>query len=177
MMIEPTGCIPTMKARPLPGLSAAGAVIRATARTAPWYAVPVIPSGWEPVHRPVDGELVGYLAPDCAAGLVLPLTLVGAALGPTHDRAAATALLVSRGLPALNRRWWCRLPTTLSPRVLLAAGEPWAEWGWRPVVLVEVSPARCRLRPEWPGPDELGAQAVLPVPVRDLLRTEPPEAA
>jgi hypothetical protein len=125
----------------------------------------------------VDGELVGYLAPDCAEGLVLPLTLVGAALGPTHDRAAATALLVSRGLPALDRRWWCRLPATLTPRVLLAAGEPRAEWGWRPVVLVEVSPARCRLRPEWPGPDELGAQAVLPVPVRDLLRTEPPEAA
>src|SRR3954471_5015612 len=115
MMIEPTGCIPTMKARPLPGMSAAGAVIRATARTASWYAVPVIPSGWEPVHRPVDGELVGYLAPDCTEGLVLPLTLVGAALGPTHDRAAATALLVSRGLPALDRRGWCRLPAPRPP--------------------------------------------------------------
>src|SRR3954451_20108455 len=151
MMIEPTGCIPTMKARPLPGMSAAGAVIRATARTAPWYAVPVIPSGWEPVHRPVDGELVGCLAPDCVPGLVLPLTLVGAALGPPHDRASATTLLVSRGLAALDRRWWCRLPATLVPG-LLRAGEPSADWSWRPVVLVEVSPGRCRLRPEWPAP-------------------------
>src|SRR3954471_17345591 len=162
MMIEPTGCIPTMKARPLPGMSAAGAVIRATARTVPWYAVPVIPSGWEPVHRPVDGELVGYLAPDCVPGLVLPLTLVGAALGPPHDRASATRLLVSRGLAALDRRWWCRLPATLAPG-LLPAGEPPADWRWRPVVLVEVSPGRCRLRPEWPAPAEIGAQAVLPV--------------
>jgi hypothetical protein len=121
----------------------------------------------------VDGELVGYLAPDGAPGLVLPLTLVGAALGPSHDRSAATALVVSRGLGALARRWWCRLPATLPPGVL-PAGEPSAEWVWRPVVLVEVSPVECRLRPEWPEPGELTAQAVLPVPVRSLLRSEPP---
>jgi hypothetical protein len=125
------------------------------------------------VHRPVDGELVGYLAPDGAPGLVLPVTLVGAALGPTQDRAAAATLLHVRGLAALDRRWWCRLPATLVPGVL-PAGEPPADWDWRPVVLVEVSPTECRLRPEWPAPEELTAQAVLPVPVRGLLRADPP---
>jgi hypothetical protein len=157
-------------------VTAPGPGNRATGRPVAWYPVPVIPSGWEPVHRPVDGELVGYLAPDCVAGLVLPLTLVGAALGPPHDRASATTLLMSRGLAALDRRWWCRLPATLAPG-LLPAGEPSADWSWRPVVLVEVSPGRCRLRPEWPAPAEIGAQAVLPVPVRDLLRTTPPADA
>jgi hypothetical protein len=43
------------------------------------------------------------------------------------------------------------------------------------LVLVEVSPAECRLRPEWPEPRELTGQAVLPVPVGDLVRAEPPE--
>jgi hypothetical protein len=144
-----------------------------TARHRGWYPVPVIPSGWVPVQR-ADGEHVGYLVPDGSPGLVLPVTLVGAALGPPQDRASATVLLTARGLSALDRRWWCRLPDLLPPGVL-AAARPRPEWGWRAVVLVEVGPVECRLRPEWPAPRELTAQAVLPVPVGDLVRAEPPE--
>jgi hypothetical protein len=125
------------------------------------------------VHRPADGELVGYLVPDGPPRLVLPVTLLGCALGPAHDRATATTLLAARGLAALDRRWWCRLPSPL-PGGVLAAGHPLPEWTWRPVVLVEVSPAACRVRPEWAAPDELTACAVLPVPAGDLLRADPP---
>jgi hypothetical protein len=123
------------------------------------------------VRRPDDGETVGYLVPD--GDLVVPLTLVGTPLGAPGTEADATALLVARGLRALDRRWWCRLPDPL-PRGVLAAGEPEPGWGWRPVVLAEVSPTACRVRPEWASPEELTAHAVLPVPVGDLLRAEPP---
>jgi hypothetical protein len=133
----------------------------------------VIPTGWQPVRRPADGEHVGYLVPDGSPGLVLPVTLLGSALGPPHDRPTATALLAARGLVALDRRWWCRLPAPLPPGAL-PAGEPADGWEWRPVVLVEVSSAECRVRPEWAAPGELTAQAVLPVPVGDLLRPHPP---
>ena len=133
----------------------------------------MIPTGWRPVRRSADGELVGYLVPDGSPGLVLPVTLLGSALGPAHDRPTATALVESQGLAALDRRWWCRLPATLAPGVL-PAGEPVEGWEWRPVVLVEVSPTQCRVRPEWAAPGELTGQAALPVPVGDLLRTEPP---
>src|SRR3954467_3063926 len=138
MMIEPTGCIPTIKARPLPGMSAAGAVIRATARTAPWYAVPVIPSGWEPVHRPVDGELVGYLAPDCAEGpraappppraAPRPPPHPGPPRGPPSARGPAPGLAGPRPLAARARRGGCGLPATRTPRVLLAREEPKPEY-------------------------------------------------
>jgi hypothetical protein len=124
------------------------------------------------VHR-VDGEHVGYLVPDGAPGLVLPVTLVGAAIGPSQEPESATTLLRARGLAALDRRWWCRLPAPLPPGVLPAEDPP-AEWSWRPVVLVEVSPAGCRVRPEMAVPEELTAQATLPVPVGNLLRAEAP---
>src|SRR5919202_1025955 len=43
---------------------------------------PVIPSGWDVVRRPDDGELVGYLVPLPGAGdLVVPVTLTGAPAG------------------------------------------------------------------------------------------------
>jgi hypothetical protein len=71
---------------------------------------------------------------------VFPVTLVGAAIGPSQEPEAATALLVECGLAALDRRWWCRLPAPL-PRGVLPADAPPAGWQWRPVVLVEVSPA------------------------------------
>jgi hypothetical protein len=132
----------------------------------------VIPVRWAPVHR-ADGEHVGYLVPDGAPGLVLPVTLVGAAIGPSQEPEGAAALLRTRGLAALDRRWWCRLPDVLPLGVLPAANAP-AEWGWRPVVLVEVSPAGCRVRPEMAAPEELTAQAALPVPVGSLLRAEAP---
>ena len=58
------------------------------------------------MHRPEDGEHVGYLSPDGA-----PRLLTGAALAtPGGD---ARDLLVARGL-ALDRRWWCRLPVPLT---------------------------------------------------------------
>jgi hypothetical protein len=132
----------------------------------------VIPPGWVPVQR-ADGEHVGYLVPDGPPGLVLPVTLVGAALGPPQDRTSATLLLAARGLSALDRRWWCRLPSTLRDGVL-PADHPPAEWKWRPVVLVEVSPAGCRVRPEMAAAHELTAQAALPVPVGGLLRAAAP---
>jgi hypothetical protein len=124
------------------------------------------------VHR-ADGEHVGYLVPGGEPGLVLPVTLVGVALGPSQEPAAAGALLRARGLATLDRRWWCRLPDTL-PGGVLPAGDPPADWGWRPVVLVEVSPTGCLVRPEMAAPEELTAQAALPVPVSGLLRAEAP---
>ncbi|MEU2349255.1 hypothetical protein [Modestobacter sp. NPDC049651] len=130
----------------------------------------MLPTGWEPVRRPADGERVGWLVP--AGRLVVPATLVGTPLGPAQDRAAAAQLLVEQGLRALDRRWWCRLPDRL-PGGVLSAADPPADWDWRSVVLVEVSPAGCTVRPEFAEPAELRARAQLPVPVGDLLRTEP----
>jgi hypothetical protein len=124
------------------------------------------------VHRS-DGEHVGHLVLDGAPGPVFPVTIVGAAIDPAREPAAAAALLEERGPAALERRWWCRLPAAL-PRGVLAAGDPPAGWGRRPVVLVEVSPDGCRVRPEMAAPEELTAQAVLPVPVGALLRAEAP---
>jgi hypothetical protein len=131
----------------------------------------VIPSSWDVVRRPDDGELVGYLVPG-ADGLVVPATLTGASAGALDRPAGAAALLVATGLAGLARRWWCRLPDPLPPGVL-DAGVPAPDWAWRPVVLVEVSPTRCRVRPELPAPEELTAQAALPVPVGDLLAEAP----
>jgi len=134
----------------------------------------VIPSRWDVVHRPDDGELVGYLAPAPEAGdLVVPTTLAGTPAGPAGPTAESAALLVRSGLAHLTRRWWCRLPGTLPPGVLDAA-VPAPDWEWRPVVLVEVSPTGCRVRPEMPAPEEVSAQAALPVPVGDLLTEHPP---
>ena len=118
------------------------------------------------MHRPEDGEHVGYLSPDGA-----PLLLTGAPLPPASGD--ARALLASHGLPALDRRWWCRLPAAL-PRGTVDAGVPGPGWEWRPVVIVEASPLTCTVRPEWPAPEEMAGRAVLPTPVGDLLREQPP---
>ena len=122
--------------------------------------------------RRADGEHVGYLVPENV--LAVPTALTGFPLGPAQAPADARVLLEARGLVALDRRWWCRLPEPL-PRGLLTAHPPQAEWEWRPVVLVEVSSTGCRVRPEWPAPEEITARAVLPVPVGDLLRADPPD--
>jgi len=144
---------------------------RETERRSGWYPRPVITTGWDVVKRPDDDETVGYLEPD--GDLVVPVTLAGTPLGPAQHRPAATELLVTQGLAALDRRWWCRLPDLL-PRGILPAGDPLPEWGWRPVVVVEVSLDGCRVRPEWPEPRELTGQALLPVPVGELLLADPP---
>jgi hypothetical protein len=128
----------------------------------------VIPPTWTPVHR-ADGELVGWLSPDGGPDLVVPRTLVGTALGPARDPAAAAGLLLTRGLAALDRRWWARLPEGV-----LRAAEPAAGWEWQPVVLVEASPVGCTVRLEMAEPAQLRARASLPVPVGDLLRERPP---
>ena len=107
---------------PARAVAAPGPGIDATERPADWYPVPVIPRRWTPVHR-ADGEHVGYLVPSGEPGLVLPVTLVGAAIGPSQEADVATALLAERGLAALDRRWWCRLPDPL-PRGVLDAGNP-----------------------------------------------------
>jgi hypothetical protein len=127
-----------------------------------WFPAPVIPSTWTPVHRPEDGEHVGYLSPDGVPRLLTGATLTAPAADP-HD------LLLTSGLRALDRRWWCRLPAVL-PDGITDAATPTADWEWRSVVLVEVSPTTCTVRPEWPAPEELSNRAVLPTPVGDLLR-------
>jgi hypothetical protein len=131
-------------------------------------------TAWEVVHRTEDGERVGYLAsaPGCE-GLVVPMSLVGTPAGGPLPAAEATTLLVGTGLALLARRWWCRLPDVLPPGVTDAA-MPDDDWPWRPAVLVEVSPREVRLRPELPAPEERTAQAVLPVPVGELLTAHPP---
>lgn len=134
----------------------------------------MIPRSWTPVHRPSDGEHVGYLAPSGADGRLVPTSLVGLPLDGARDRGAAEALLATQGLARLDRRWWCRLPSPL-PAGVLPAASPLPEWSWRPVVLVEVSPAGCTVRLEMAVPEELRARAALPVPVGDLLREKPPE--
>jgi hypothetical protein len=132
----------------------------------------VIPSDWALVHR-ADGEHVGYLVRDGGPGMVVAHLLTGTPHGPAATPASAHARLVDRGLVALDQRWWCRLPTPLPPG-RLQADVPQPGWEWRPVVVVEVSPTECRVRPEWPAPEELTAQAVLPVPVAELLLADPP---
>ncbi|TFV46827.1 hypothetical protein [Blastococcus sp. TF02A-35] len=126
----------------------------------------MIPSGWTPVHR-ADGEQVGWLATDGR-----PHLLTGAPVRGAGSPGEAAEVLRARGLAALDRRWWARLPTPL-PRGTFPAGQPAADWTWQPVVLVESSRAGCTVRPEWPAPGETG-RALLPVPVGDLLREEPP---
>jgi hypothetical protein len=133
----------------------------------------VIPPGWQAVRRSTDDECVGYLAPDGGDGRVVPMSLLGTRLGPAGSVEFSHGLLLAVGLAALDRRWWCRLPGLL-PRGLLMAEEPEDTWVWRPVVIVEASPASCRIRPEWPAPEERQGQALLPVPVGGLVRTDPP---
>jgi hypothetical protein len=117
----------------------------------------VIPADWQPVHRD-DGELVGYLAGG------VPMTLIGQPLeGGT---------LEERGLVAIDGRWQARLPATL-PAGILDASHPAAEWEWRNVVIVEVSPAECRVRLLTGAPEQLLSHATLPLPVGGLLRREP----
>jgi hypothetical protein len=124
------------------------------------------------VHRPEDGEHVGYLSPDGSPDLVVPLLLTGAPAGPASGPGAARDLLVRRGLTMLDRRWWCRLPAPLTDGTTAAHPEP--DWEWSAVVLVEASPVECRVRLEFAEPAELRALAVLPTPVGDLLRDRPP---
>jgi hypothetical protein len=131
----------------------------------------VIPTDWTAVQRPADGEVVGYLSADGVPGMVLPRLLTGAPAGPSSAMASARDLLVVRGLTMLDRRWWCRLPARLTNGT--DAGSPGPDWGWHAVVLVEVSPDRCRVRLEFAPPADMRALAVLPVPVGNLLREEP----
>ena len=137
----------------------------------------MIPSTWDGVRRPSDDELVGYLVPDGEGDVldgVVPTTLVGTPLGAALPGDAARELLVERGLRVLDGRWWCRLPGSLPRGAVIDAAEPGTDWEWRPVVVVEAAPDGVRVRPEWPAPEEMSARATLPVPVGDLLLTEPP---
>lgn len=150
-----------------------GAEIRVNDQPGCCYSSAVIPTSWTPVHRPSDAEHVGYLAPDGRDDRVVPTSLVGLPLGAAQSSEEAVALLVTQGLRSVDRRWWCRLPHAL-PDGVLAASEPCADWDWRPVVLIEVSPAGCTVRLEMAEPAQLRARAALPVPVGDLLREQPP---
>ena len=131
----------------------------------------MIPNQWTPVHRPEDGEHVGYLSPDGGPGRAVPRLLTGAPAGPSSTVEAAEHLLATRGLAMLDRRWWCRLPAPLLDGTRADTPEP--DWTWTAVVLVEASPAQCRVRLEFAEPAELRALAVLPTPVGNLLLAQP----
>lgn len=150
----------------------------------------MIPADWTACRRESDGELVGYLVADeTDRALAVPTSLIGLPLGPAQSPDSARAVLVSRGLAVLAQRWWCRLSKPLTAdwadqtdvtdlaylTDLASAGGPDPAWSWRPVVLVEVSPAASRIRLEMAAPEELRIQVPLPNPVGDLLRSSPPE--
>lgn len=63
-----------------------------------------IPSGWRPVHRPEDDELVGYLVADASG--TTPLTLSGYPLSAPTTAAEGQELLLQRGLAVLAGPWW-----------------------------------------------------------------------
>jgi hypothetical protein len=134
----------------------------------------MIPDDWQPCRRASDGELTGYLvaAADSAADVV-PMTVIGTRLGPPQPVPSATALVHRYGLAELAEFWWCRLPTPL-PGNGIDATEPRDSWTWRRVVVVEASPARCRVRPAYPEPEESIGGVALPVPVGELLLAEQP---
>ncbi len=75
-----------------------------------------VPASWVPVHRPDDGELVGYLLP--AGGRTdgddergdgepqwVPATVFGHPVGPAGDEADARELLHTTGIAVLAERW------------------------------------------------------------------------
>ncbi|MCU1440177.1 MAG: hypothetical protein JWP85_1174 [Rhodoglobus sp.] len=125
---------------------------------------------WVPHHRDHDDELMGYLVPH--GELVVPTTLVGMPLGAAQPRASAEEMLNSRGLAALNEKFWALLPSPVTAGIDIEA--PLAHWVWRQVVLVESSPAGASIRPAFAYPEELNALVRVPVPVGDLLRTTQP---
>ena len=126
----------------------------------------MIPDDWRPVHR-ADGERAGWLSLDG-----LPRTLLGTVL-PLRDGEDPDAALTERGLAALDRRRFARLPDELVPGI--DARSPADDWTWRAVVVIEVDRARCRIRLQLAPPAELRVALELPVPVGDLLLDEPPE--
>ena len=126
----------------------------------------MIPEDWTPVHRG-DGERVGWLSPDG-----LPRTLLGTPM-PLRDDEDPHVALAERGLAALDRRRFARLPDELVPGI--DARRPADDWRWHPVVVVEVDRSRCRIRLQFAPPAELRVVLELPVPVGDLLLDDPPE--
>ncbi len=64
----------------------------------------MIPSIWTPHRRADDGEVVGYLAP-ASDGLVVPMSLLGHALGEACDEHTAADVLESAGLSMLAEAW------------------------------------------------------------------------
>lgn len=126
----------------------------------------MIPSAWAPVARE-DGERVGYLDEEDA-----PRTLLGTPL-PLRDGEDPRSALIAGGLAALDRRWFARLPEELGEGTDAAHPDP--TWRWRPVVVVEASPAACRIRLWMAPPAELRITLELPVPVGPLLVEQPQE--
>lgn len=127
----------------------------------------------EVVLRPEDGERTGYLAPE--GELWMPLNLIGFPLGKATDRATASELVVATGLASMDGQWWCRgpLPFAQTEAELRA---PAPDWTWRKVVVVEVNPEFCSIRPALAWPEEQGRSVRLALPATELLRqTQPPD--
>ncbi|HZX01696.1 amidohydrolase family protein [Kribbella sp.] len=78
-----------------------------------------------------DGEVLGRVVP--VTGGWLPMTVFGAALGPTSDRDTAIALVEREGLASLSETWSAR-----------------TDGPWQDAVLLEAQPDRVRLR--WKDP-------------------------
>lgn len=134
----------------------------------------MIPDDWQPCRRTSDGELTGYLMTAAeVAPEVVPMTLIGTRLGPAQHVGSATALVNQHGLAELAEFWWCRLPSLLTGS-RIDVTDPQDGWSWRRVVVIEASPARCRVRPAMPEPDERIVQVSLPVPVGALLQADQP---
>ena len=80
------------------------------------------PSGWIPVRRPGDDELVGYLTVDGRGAT--PLTLFGYALSGPVARADAGELLCRRGLAVLADPWWLQETDGPGFRVQIMSATP-----------------------------------------------------
>lgn len=135
----------------------------------------MIPNEWTPVRRDTGREIVGYLAPDGASTLVVPMTVLGTPFGPADSVVKATAALRDTGPGAVAERWWCQLPKTL-PESPIDATIVEIGWAWRPVLIISVGPERCSVRPAFAYPDEFSRCAHVAIPVGDRLRALQPGA-
>ena len=81
----------------------------------------------EAVHRPTDGELVGFVQADQDSWWAL--AVLGIRLRCFDSRAVAEAFLAERGLAVLAERWWLRTSS-----------------GWRIAALIEAAPGRALVR-------------------------------
>ena len=132
---------------------------------------------WIAFHRPSDGELTGYLSP-VGDGVFVPLNLIGHPLGDAGSRLQCESVLADRGLTSLANYWWVLSPRPFPPvspdEPGLDLRDPRPGWEWRRVVIVDLDPDECVVRPALPFPEEENATATITLPADDILRVGPP---